>query len=60
MRLGAAAFLALSSTSALVQACADHNTPREWSQEDLDLLEQKWGVDVSLSHSSPPEYLCKL
>ncbi|EMR67311.1 hypothetical protein MGN70_011547 [Eutypa lata] len=45
MRLGAAAFLALSSTSALVQACADHNTPREWSQEDLDLLEQKWGVD---------------
>lgn len=48
MRLGAAIYLALSSGLALVQACADHNTPpRVWSQEDLDLLEQKWGVDVS-------------
>lgn len=51
MKLGAAAYClaAVSSGSALVRACGGHDTPpREWSQEDLDHLEEKWGVDVSI------------
>ncbi|KAK7754196.1 hypothetical protein SLS62_003773 [Diatrype stigma] len=52
MKLGAAAYYlaALSSGSALVRACGGHDTPpREWSQEDLDHLEEKWGVDWGFS-----------
>lgn len=48
MKLTDGVFLALSCAPALVQACGDgHNSPRVWSQEDLDHLEDKWGVDVS-------------
>lgn len=40
--------LALSCFSALVQACGGHDHQvREWTQEELDELEKKWGAEVS-------------
>lgn len=38
--------LALSYGSAVVRACAGHGEVREWSQEELDELEKKWGTEV--------------
>ncbi|KAI1484100.1 Arginase/deacetylase [Daldinia eschscholtzii] len=39
-------FLALSCFSALVEACSGHgHQTREWSQEELDELEKKWGAE---------------
>ncbi|TGJ87713.1 hypothetical protein E0Z10_g1015 [Xylaria hypoxylon] len=40
----------LSFTLALVTACSQHNEHvREWSQEELDELEAKWGTDWAFS-----------
>ena len=53
MRLRGLIYVALNFTSTLVTACGGHGKQvREWSQEELDELEAKWGTDVSLT------YLC--
>lgn len=40
--------LAVGYGSALVRACGGHSHEvREWSQEELDDLEKKWGHEVS-------------
>ncbi|KAI0851085.1 Arginase/deacetylase [Daldinia vernicosa] len=42
--------LALSCFSALVRACGGHDHPvREWTQEELDELEKKWGAEWGFS-----------
>ncbi|KAI1417658.1 Arginase/deacetylase [Hypoxylon sp. FL1857] len=42
--------LALSCGSALVQACSGHgHAVREWTQEELDELERKWGTEWGFS-----------
>ncbi|KAI1645411.1 Arginase/deacetylase [Daldinia loculata] len=42
--------LALSCFSALVQACGGHDHQvREWTQEELDELEKKWGAEWGFS-----------
>ncbi|KAF3064437.1 hypothetical protein GL218_01130 [Daldinia childiae] len=42
--------LALSCFSTLVQACGGHDHQvREWSQEELDELEKKWGAEWGFS-----------
>ncbi|GAW24331.1 hypothetical protein ANO14919_139150 [Xylariales sp. No.14919] len=47
MRLeGFACWIILSFASSLVAACSQHvKQTREWSQEELDELEAKWGTD---------------
>lgn len=48
MKLRESLCLALSYGSAVVRACAGHGDQvREWSQEELDELEMKWGAEVS-------------
>ncbi|KAL7626808.1 hypothetical protein AAE478_003582 [Parahypoxylon ruwenzoriense] len=50
MKLRVAAWLALSYGSALVRACGGHgHQVREWSQEELDKLEKKWGTEWGYS-----------
>ncbi|KAI1822346.1 agmatinase [Xylaria intraflava] len=49
MRFGALVWLTLGFPSALVDACGGHGHNREWSQEDLDHLEAKWGTDWGFS-----------
>jgi agmatinase len=55
MRLWELVCIALSFSSPLVVACeGDHTRQvREWSQEELDELEDKWGTDVSYHHICP-------
>ncbi|KAI1451022.1 Arginase/deacetylase [Annulohypoxylon stygium] len=54
--------LALSYGSAVVRACAGHGEVREWSQEELDELEKKWGTEWGFSGISAfahlPYYKC--
>jgi hypothetical protein len=49
MKIHKLVWATLSFSSILVAACGgDHGRPvREWSQEELDELEAKWGTDVS-------------
>ncbi|KAI1485338.1 agmatinase [Biscogniauxia mediterranea] len=42
-------WLALSCGSVAVRACAGHGQVREWSQEELDELEKKWGMEWGFS-----------
>ncbi|KAI6091173.1 Arginase/deacetylase [Hypoxylon rubiginosum] len=50
MRLTEGLFLALGCGSALVQACGGHSHEvREWSQDELDDLERKWGHEWGFS-----------
>ncbi|KAI1335719.1 agmatinase [Xylariaceae sp. FL0016] len=49
MRLRELLWLAVSCGSVLVSACAGHGEVREWSQEELDELERKWGIDWAFS-----------
>ncbi|KAI1176268.1 agmatinase [Nemania sp. FL0916] len=50
MRLTGYIWIALGIGSALVSACGGHDEPaREWSQEELDELEAKWGMDWAFS-----------
>lgn len=58
MRLTEGLFLALGCGSALVQACGGHSHEvREWSQDELDDLERKWGHEVSKAMPSILLYL---
>ncbi|KAI0598527.1 agmatinase [Biscogniauxia sp. FL1348] len=45
MNLREILWLALSCGSVAVRACAGHGQVREWSQEELDELEKKWGME---------------
>lgn len=48
MRISALLNLAIVSHSAIVRACGGHgHEVREWSQDELDELERKWGTEVS-------------
>lgn len=39
--------LAFACHSTVVQACGGHkHEQREWTQEELDELERKWGTEV--------------
>ncbi|KAI8634761.1 agmatinase [Xylariaceae sp. FL1651] len=50
MRLKELIWIALGFGSALVTACGGHGQKaREWSQEELDELEAKWGTDWAFS-----------
>ncbi|KAI0480576.1 Arginase/deacetylase [Xylariaceae sp. FL0804] len=49
MRPDALFWLALSCGAALTSACAGHGPAREWTQEELDELERKWGTDWAFS-----------
>ncbi|KAI0118806.1 agmatinase [Nemania sp. FL0031] len=50
MRLRELVWVALGVTPALVTACGGHaEQAREWSQEELDELEAKWGTDWAFS-----------
>ncbi|KAI2630651.1 Arginase/deacetylase [Hypoxylon sp. NC1633] len=50
MKPGALLCLALGCGPALVRACAGHaHQVREWSQDELDELEKKWGVEYGFS-----------
>ncbi|KAI1637214.1 agmatinase [Biscogniauxia mediterranea] len=49
MKLGEILWLALSCGSVAVRACAGHGQVREWSQEELDELEKKWGMEWGFS-----------
>ncbi|KAI2612513.1 Arginase/deacetylase [Hypoxylon fragiforme] len=50
MKLRESLCLALSYGSAVVRACAGHGDQvREWSQEELDELEMKWGAEWGFS-----------
>jgi agmatinase len=47
MKLASFLGLALSWQSAVVRACGGHGQElRHWSQEELDELERKWGIEV--------------
>lgn len=47
MKLTTLLGLALSYHTALVGACGGHGQElKHWSQEELDDLERKWGVEV--------------
>ena len=51
---------ACGAAAGLVRACSDHGAPpREWTQEELDDLERKWGVDVSPFHAQLPLHNCQ-
>ncbi|KAI0408794.1 agmatinase [Xylaria palmicola] len=50
MRLGELFCLAFSFGPALVSSCGGHpDQAREWSQEELDALEAKWGTDFAFT-----------
>ncbi|KAI1126699.1 agmatinase [Nemania abortiva] len=50
MRLGEFICVALGFAPALVAACGGHaDQAREWTQEELDELEAKWGTDWAFS-----------
>ncbi|KAI1504161.1 agmatinase [Biscogniauxia marginata] len=50
MKLRDILWLGLSCGSVVVRACAGHGQQvREWSQEELDELEKKWGMDWGFS-----------
>ncbi|KAJ3552997.1 hypothetical protein NPX13_g10985 [Xylaria arbuscula] len=50
MRFKGFVCLALNFTITLVTACGGHGEQaREWSQEELDELEAKWGTDWGFS-----------
>ncbi len=48
MRLRGVVWFTLNFTLTLVTACGGHaEQAREWTQEELNELEAKWGTDVS-------------
>ncbi|KAI0382868.1 Arginase/deacetylase [Hypomontagnella monticulosa] len=50
MRLREFVYLTLSCSSALVQACGGHSHEvREWTKEELDELERRWGMEWGFS-----------
>ncbi|KAI5919921.1 agmatinase [Camillea tinctor] len=49
MKLREILWLAVSCGSVAVRACAGHGEVQEWSQEELDELERKWGMEWGFS-----------
>jgi hypothetical protein len=47
MRFTQVLWLALSWYLSRAWACSGHGPPKQWSQEELDALEEKWGSVVS-------------
>ncbi|KAI0011760.1 agmatinase [Xylariaceae sp. FL0662B] len=49
MKLWNSVWLVLSCSSAVVRACGGHGQVREWTQEELDDLEKRWGFEWAFS-----------